>query len=246
MGCGQGDWQTGRDDLRMTEKKKIEHIGIVMDGNGRWAKSRGLPRLMGHQAGVKAVERVVRAAKDLGVPCLSLYAFSTENWKRPKTEVIGLMSLFRYYMKLKVAEVNKEGARLRFAGQLAALPDYVMQALRDAEEKTRNNTLMQVVVCINYGGRQEILDAVNRMMADGVSSPVTEETMRQYLYLPDLPDPDLLIRTSGELRMSNFWLWQGSYSEYYFTDKYWPDFDKADLEKAIADYYGRDRRYGKV
>lgn len=230
----------------MTEKKKIEHIGIVMDGNGRWAKSRGLPRLMGHQAGVKAVERVVRAAKDLGVPCLSLYAFSTENWKRPKTEVIGLMSLFRYYMKLKVAEVNKEGARLRFAGQLAALPDYVMQALRDAEEKTRNNTLMQVVVCINYGGRQEILDAVNRMMADGVSSPVTEETMRQYLYLPDLPDPDLLIRTSGELRMSNFWLWQGSYSEYYFTDKYWPDFDKADLEKAIADYYGRDRRYGKV
>jgi len=230
----------------MTEKKKIEHIGIVMDGNGRWAKSRGLPRLMGHQAGVKAVERVVRAAKDLGVPCLSLYAFSTENWKRPKTEVIGLMSLFRYYMKLKVAEVNKEGARLRFAGQLAALPDYVMEALRDAEEKTRNNTLMQVVVCINYGGRQEILDAVNRMMADGVSSPVTEETMRQYLYLPDLPDPDLLIRTSGELRMSNFWLWQGSYSEYYFTDKYWPDFDKADLEKAIADYYGRDRRYGKV
>ena len=147
----------------MTEKKKIEHIGIVMDGNGRWAKSRGLPRLMGHQAGVKAVERVVRAAKDLGVPCLSLYAFSTENWKRPKTEVIGLMSLFRYYMKLKVAEVNKEGARLRFAGQLAALPDYVMEALRDAEEKTRNNTLMQVVVCINYGGRQEILDAVNRM-----------------------------------------------------------------------------------
>ena len=230
----------------MTEKKKIEHIGIVMDGNGRWAKARGLPRLMGHQAGVKAVERIVRAAKDLGVKYLSLYAFSTENWRRPKTEVIGLMSLFRYYMKLKVAEVNKEGARMRFAGQLAALPDAVLEALKEAEEKTKANTLMQVIVCLNYGGRQEILDAVDKMLSAGVKPPVTEEVMRQYLYLPDVPDPDLLIRTSGELRMSNFWLWQGSYSEYYFTDKYWPDFDKADLEKAIADYYGRDRRYGKV
>ena len=230
----------------MTEKKKIEHIGIVMDGNGRWAKARGLPRLMGHQAGVKAVERIVRAAKDLGVKYLSLYAFSTENWRRPKTEVIGLMSLFRYYMKLKVAEVNKEGARMRFAGQLAALPDAVLEALKEAEEKTKANTLMQVIVCLNYGGRQEILDAVDKMLSAGVKPPVTEEVMRQYLYLPDVPDPDLLIRTSGELRMSNFWLWQGSYSEYYFTDKYWPDFDKADIEKAIADYYGRDRRYGKV
>ena len=246
MGCGQSDRQTGWDDLRMTEKKKIEHIGIVMDGNGRWAKARGLPRLMGHQAGVKAVERIVRAAKDLGVKYLSLYAFSTENWRRPKTEVIGLMSLFRYYMKLKVAEVNKEGARMRFAGQLAALPDAVLEALKEAEEKTKANTLMQVIVCLNYGGRQEILDAVDKMLSAGVKPPVTEEVMRQYLYLPDVPDPDLLIRTSGELRMSNFWLWQGSYSEYYFTDKYWPDFDKADLEKAIADYYGRDRRYGKV
>lgn len=230
----------------MTEKKKLEHIGIIMDGNGRWAKSRGLPRLMGHQAGVKTVERIVRAAKELAVPCLSLYAFSTENWKRPKEEVTGLMSLFRYYMTMKLDELDRENVKLSFAGQLAALPDPVLESLRNAERKTQDNKALRLVICLNYGGRQEILDAVNKMLADGLRPPVTEQIMKNYLYLPDLPDPDLLIRTSGELRMSNFWLWQGSYSEYYFTDKYWPDFDKADLEAAISNYYGRDRRYGKV
>ena len=230
----------------MTEKKKLEHIGIIMDGNGRWAKSRGLPRLMGHQAGVKTVESIVRAAKELAVPCLSLYAFSTENWKRPKEEVTGLMSLFRYYMTMKLDELDRENVKLSFAGQLAALPDPVLESLRNAERKTQNNKALRLVICLNYGGRQEILDAVNKMLADGLRPPVTEQIMKNYLYLPDLPDPDLLIRTSGELRMSNFWLWQGSYSEYYFTDKYWPDFDKADLEAAISNYYGRDRRYGKV
>ena len=230
----------------MTEKKKLEHLGIIMDGNGRWAKSRGLPRLMGHQAGVKTVERIVRAAKELAVPCLSLYAFSTENWKRPKEEVTGLMSLFRYYMTMKLDELDRENVKLSFAGQLAALPDPVLESLRNAERKTQDNKALRLVICLNYGGRQEILDAVNKMLADGLRPPVTEQIMKNYLYLPDLPDPDLLIRTSGELRMSNFWLWQGSYSEYYFTDKYWPDFDKADLEAAISNYYGRDRRYGKV
>ena len=230
----------------MTEKKKLEHIGIIMDGNGRWAKSRGLPRLMGHQAGVKTVERIVRAAKELAVPCLSLYAFSTENWKRPKEEVTGLMSLFRYYMTMKLDELDRENVKLSFAGQLAALPDPVLESLRNAERKTQDNKALRLVICLNYGGRQEILDAVNKMLADGLRPPVTEQIMKNYLYLPDLPDPDLLVRTSGELRMSNFWLWQGSYSEYYFTDKYWPDFDKADLEAAISNYYGRDRRYGKV
>ena len=230
----------------MTEKKKLEHIGIIMDGNGRWAKSRGLPRLMGHQAGVKTVESIVRAAKELAVPCLSLYAFSTENWKRPKEEVTGLMSLFRYYMTMKLDELDRENVKLSFAGQLAALPDPVLESLRNAERKTQDNKALRLVICLNYGGRQEILDAVNKMLADGLRPPVTEQIMKNYLYLPDLPDPDLLIRTSGELRMSNFWLWQGSYSEYYFTDKYWPDFDKADLEAAISNYYGRDRRYGKV
>ena len=228
------------------EEKILNHIGIIMDGNRRWARSRGLPAILGHREGVKAVERTLIAAKELGIPCVSLYAFSTENWKRPKSEVLGLMGLLKYYMKLKLEELNKENARIRFAGNISALSEDIQEILLDAEQKTRNNDSMQLVVCLNYGGRQEILDAVNKMIGDRVSLPVTEDVFRQYLYLPDLPDPDLLIRTSGELRMSNFWLWQGSYSEYYFTDKYWPDFGKPDLEMAIADYYRRERRYGKA
>ncbi len=228
------------------EEKILNHIGIIMDGNRRWARSRGLPGILGHREGVKAVERTLIAAKELGIPCVSLYAFSTENWKRPKSEVLGLMGLLKYYMKLKLEELNKENARIRFAGNISALSEDIQEILLDAEQKTRNNDSMQLVVCLNYGGRQEILDAVNKMIGDGVSLPVTEDVFRKYLYLPDLPDPDLLIRTSGELRMSNFWLWQGSYSEFYFTDKFWPDFGKPDLEMAIADYYRRERRYGKA
>ena len=228
------------------EEKILNHIGIIMDGNRRWARSRGLPAILGHREGVKAVERTLIAAKELGIPCVSLYAFSTENWKRPKSEVLGLMGLLKYYMKLKFEELNKENARIRFAGNISALSEDIQEILLDAEQKTRNNDSMQLVVCLNYGGRQEILDAVNKMIGDGVSLPVTEDVFRKYLYLPDLPDPDLLIRTSGELRMSNFWLWQGSYSEFYFTDKFWPDFGKPDLEMAIADYYRRERRYGKA
>ena len=228
------------------EEKILNHIGIIMDGNRRWARSRGLPAILGHREGVKAVERTLIAAKELGIPCVSLYAFSTENWKRPKSEVLGLMGLLKHYMKLKLEELNKENARIRFAGNISALSEDIQEILLDAEQKTRNNDSMQLVVCLNYGGRQEILDAVNKMIGDGVSLPVTEDVLRKYLYLPDLPDPDLLIRTSGELRMSNFWLWQGSYSEFYFTDKFWPDFGKPDLEMAIADYYRRERRYGKA
>ena len=228
------------------EENRLNHIGIIMDGNRRWARSRGLPAILGHREGIKAVERTLLAAKELGIPCVSLYAFSTENWKRPKSEVLGLMGLLKYYLKLKLKELNQENARIRFAGNISALSEDIQEILLDSEQKTRNNDSMQLVVCLNYGGRQEILDAVNKMIGDGVSLPVTEDVFRQYLYLPDLPDPDLLIRTSGELRMSNFWLWQGSYSEYYFTDKYWPDFGKPDLEMAIADYYRRERRYGKA
>ncbi|HAJ94245.1 MAG TPA: di-trans,poly-cis-decaprenylcistransferase [Synergistaceae bacterium] len=228
------------------EENRLNHIGIIMDGNRRWARSRGLPAILGHREGVKAVERTLIAAKELGIPCVSLYAFSTENWKRPKSEVLGLMGLLKYYMKLKLDELNKENARIRFAGNISALSEDIQEILLDAEQKTKNNDSMQLVVCLNYGGRQEILDAVNKMIGDGISLPVTEDVFRKYLYLPDLPDPDLLIRTSGELRMSNFWLWQGSYSEFYFTDKYWPDFGKPDLEMAIADYYRRERRYGKA
>ena len=225
---------------------KIKHIGIVMDGNGRWAKAKGLPRVLGHHEGVKAVERTVRAAKELDIPYISLYAFSTENWKRPKSEVMGLMGLFRYYMRSKLAELCKEETRMRFAGDLSALPEDIQGILKETEEKTRQYTERQLIICFNYGGRQEIIDTVNRIVSSGKKEHITEKDIRDNLYLPDVPDPDLLIRTSGELRMSNFWLWQGAYSEYYFTDKYWPDFDKADLEAAIRDYYGRDRRYGKA
>jgi len=227
------------------EENRLKHVGIIRDGNRRWARAKGLPTILGHREGVKAVERTLIAAKKLGIPCVSLYAFSTENWNRPKTEVLGLMGLLKYYTRLKLEELRKENVRVRFAGNLSSLSEDIRQILYDAEEKTRNNDSMQLVVCLNYGGRQEILDAVNRMIGDGVSQPVTEELFRSYLYLPDIPDPDLLIRTSGELRMSNFWLWQGSYSEYYFTDKLWPDFGGQDLEMAVADFYRRERRYGK-
>ena len=228
------------------EKKKLEHVAIIMDGNGRWAKSRHLPRVMGHHAGVRAVERTVRAAKDLGIPYISLYAFSTENWKRPKGEVLGLMGLFRSYMSSKLNELCKEETRMRFAGDLAALPEDIRQILRNAEEKTEKYTERQLIVCLNYGGRREIIDAINKITAQNPQATVTEEMLRENLYLPDIPDPDLIIRTSGELRLSNFWLWQSSYSEYYFTDKYWPDFNKEDLEEAVKDYYERERRYGKA
>lgn len=230
----------------MDRAKKLEHIGIIMDGNGRWAKSRGLPRLIGHREGIKAVENVIRAANDLGIPYLSLYAFSTENWGRPKPEVAGLMGMLKFYTNLKVRDIHAENARIIFAGNLDALPWDIAGTLRDAERLTERNTGLTLIICLNYGGRQEITDAVNAMLADGVKPPVTQEDLRKYLYLPDIPDPDLLIRTGGELRMSNFWLWQGAYSEYYFTDKFWPDFGRPDLEEAIKVYYGRERRYGKI
>lgn len=229
----------------MNNEKSIKHIGIVMDGNGRWAKSRGLPRIMGHHAGARALERTVRAAKDFGIKYLSVYAFSTENWKRPKGEVIGLMGLFRYYMRSKLKALDKEGVRVRFAGCLNELPDDIQNILHEMEDTTKGNTTLQFIACLNYGGQKEIIDAVNKMLENKITPPVTSDMLRQYLYLPDVPNPDLLIRTSGELRMSNFWLWQGAYSEYYFTDKFWPDFGKEDLEAAITDYYGRERRYGK-
>ena len=188
----------------------------------------------------------MRAAKELGIPYLSLYAFSTENWKRPRGEVLGLMGLFRYYLRSKLEELCKEEVRLRFAGELTALPEDIVAILDETAEKTKEFRGTQLITCVNYGGRREILDAVNKMLAAGETGPVTEETLQRYLYLPDVPDPDLIIRTSGELRLSNFWLWQSAYSEYYFTDKYWPDFDKQDLLDAVGDYYERERRYGKA
>lgn len=222
------------------------HIAIIMDGNGRWAKKRFLPRLIGHKAGVKAIERTVRAADAMGIECLSLYAFSTENWKRPEKEVTGLMSIFRFVLRRKVEEMKQENVRLRFSGFRDGMPKDVVELMEWAEEETKNNTGLTLVPCLNYGGRQEVLHAVEKLLAAGAKPPLTEDVFRQFLYLPDLPDPDLIVRTSGEKRLSNFWLWQSSYSELFFTDTLWPDFDGKELENAVTYFANRERRYGAL
>ncbi|QTX33588.1 di-trans,poly-cis-decaprenylcistransferase [Aminithiophilus ramosus] len=222
------------------------HLAIIMDGNGRWAQKRGLPRIVGHKYGVQAVEKIVRAASNRGIRYISLYAFSTENWKRPKTEVLGLMSLFKYFIKIKINELKKESVRLRFSGRLEDLSPSILDILRNGEESTRMGTKIDMIVCLNYGGRQEILDAVSKYIASDIALPLNENIFRSFLYLPDVPDPDLIIRTSGELRLSNFLIWQSSYSEFYFTDKLWPDFDEKELDKALVSYNERDRRYGRT
>jgi undecaprenyl diphosphate synthase len=214
-----------------------------MDGNGRWALRRGMPRVFGHQAGMKALEETVDNAHELGIRYLSVYAFSTENWKRMPDEVAGLMGLFRLYLKNKIEKLHRKGARIRFVGKLDAFNVDILDGVRYAEEYTRENKEIDLIVCVNYGGRQEIVDAVNSVLAEG-GGPVTVETFKGKMYAPDIPDPDLLIRTGGELRMSNFWLWEGAYSEYYFTDAYWPDFDMAELKRAVESYASRERRYG--
>lgn len=222
------------------------HVAIIMDGNGRWAKKRFLPRLLGHKAGVKAIERTVRAADALGIQYVSLYAFSTENWKRPEKEVSGLMSIFRFVLRRKVDEMKRENVRLRFSGFRDGMPQDIVELMEWAEEETKGNSGLTLVPCLNYGGRQEILHAVEKLLEDGARPPLTEERFREYLYLPDLPDPDLIVRTSGESRLSNFWLWQSTYSELYFTDTLWPDFDGKELENAVKYFAKRERRYGAL
>ena len=222
-----------------------KHVALIMDGNGRWANKRGLPRLLGHRAGIAALERTVRAAGEMGIGFLSVYAFSTENWNRPQLEVMGLMALLRHYARRKVPELVKNGVRVRFCGARRVVPDEVLRIIDWSETETARCGRMTLVVCFNYGGRQEILDAIADAQSNGETIS-SEEDLRKHLYLPDVPDPDLIIRTSGELRISNFWLWQGSYSEYYFTDTLWPDFGAAELKKALQSYAGRERRYGRV
>jgi undecaprenyl diphosphate synthase len=245
MSGKQDDWRAwilaGNDK---PDKNIPQHVGIIMDGNGRWARRRSLPRVVGHKAGMNALEKTVDNAHELGVRYLSLYAFSTENWKRAPGEIDGLMGLFRFYLKNKIEELHARGARIRFVGKMEAFHKDILEGVRFAEEYTRNNGEIDVIICANYGGRQEIVDAVNRLGEEIQNGPITEEMLKEKMYAPDIPDPDLLIRTGGELRMSNFWLWEGAYSEYYFTDVYWPDFDRKEFERAIASYAGRERRYG--
>jgi undecaprenyl diphosphate synthase len=219
------------------------HVGIIMDGNGRWAKRRGLPRIEGHRKGAEVTEKIVIAASRLGIKYLSLYAFSTENWKRPKEEVEFLFHLMYEYVKSKLQLFLDNNVSFRAMGRLYQLPEYLQEGFKEMEERTRHCTGMTAVFAVNYGGRQEIIDAVNRALKAG-EKEINEEVIRRYLYIPELPDLDLLIRTSGELRISNFLIWQSAYTELWFTKTLWPDFTEEEFLSAIEDYKKRERRFG--
>lgn len=228
-----------------------QHIAIIMDGNGRWAKARGLPRVAGHRRGADSVRRVIRGAGELGVPVLTLFAFSTENWARPADEVSDLMGLLRHYLRSEVEELRRNGARLRVIGDRDRLAADIVADIADAEARTRGNTRIDVNICINYGARDEILRAARRLAAKAVSGEITADSIdgprfEAELLTAGIPDPDLLIRTSGERRISNFLLWQCAYAELVFVDTLWPDFGKEHLEQAIAEFRRRERRYGGV
>lgn len=222
------------------------HIAVIMDGNGRWARQRNLPRVAGHKAGVSAVRATVETCAQLGVEVLTLYAFSVENWKRPRFEVDTLWGLLRLYLNRELATLMTNNVRFGAIGRLGALPPNVRQELDRVTSLTAANTGLRLTLAINYGGRAEIVDAVNAWKSDksAQDSALDEETLSKYLYTAGRPDPDLLIRTSGEMRVSNFLLWQIAYAELYVTDTLWPDFTRTDLLRAVLDYQKRDRRYG--
>ncbi len=233
--------------LASEQKPVLRHVAIIMDGNGRWATKRHLPRLAGHKAGVNALRRVVEAAADENIEMLSVYAFSTENWARPRVEVEGLMRLFWETIRSDLEKLHRDGVRLRHLGRLQDLSPDIQKAVRASVELTRNNTRIGLNVCFNYGGRAELVDAVRQIIADGRDPDViTEELIGSYLYTRDLPDPDMVIRTAGEMRVSNFLLWQTAYSEYYATPTLWPDFGREDLRAALESYRQRRRRFGRL
>jgi undecaprenyl diphosphate synthase len=225
------------------------HVAIIMDGNGRWAKARMLPRVMGHRAGVAAVRTTVRAAADLGLEYLTLYGFSSENWKRPKTEVNDLMGLLRMYIRDDLEELHRNGVQVRVIGAKTHLEGDIIQLIEEAQARTRDNTKLKLVIAFNYGGQDEIVEAARRIAEDAAAGKLapqdlTREIFASYLATAGIPDPDLVIRTSGERRLSNFLIWQTAYSEFVFTDTLWPDFTKAHLVAAIDEFKGRDRRFG--
>ncbi|MGO9357041.1 MAG: isoprenyl transferase [Xanthobacteraceae bacterium] len=225
------------------------HVAIIMDGNGRWASARGLPRGEGHRRGVDALRRVVRAAHELGISYLTIFSFSSENWSRPATEIGDLFGLLRRFIRNDLASLHRDGVRVRVIGEREGLEPDIRDLLTEAEELTRNNSALTLVVAFNYGSRQEIARAARRLaveVAEGLraSDTITADTLGKYLDAPDIPDPDLIIRTSGEQRLSNFLMWQAAYSELVFVPIHWPDFDRAALESAIAEYSRRERRFG--
>ncbi len=233
---------TNKNDL---PRRIPTHIGIIMDGNGRWALSRGLPRMAGHRAGTENLRRVITACIEFGIKYLTIYAFSTENWGRPMEEVQGLMGIFEDVIDRELQELHDQGIQLRHLGRLDQLKPAFREKVIQAVEYTRQNDRLILNIAFNYGGRDEIVCAIQRMIQDGIKEEdVTDELVSQYLFTAGVPDPDLIIRTSGELRGSNFLIWQGAYSEWYFPATYWPDFDKEDLRKALDEYSRRERRFG--
>jgi undecaprenyl diphosphate synthase len=230
-------------------KPTPKHVAIIMDGNGRWAKQRGLPRLAGHRKGAEAVRSAVEAAGEMGVEYLTLFSFSSENWRRPETEISDLMGLLRRYLKSEIAELHGKNIRFRVIGERKRLAPDIQKLVEEAERTTEHNSLQTLTLALSYGGRSEITDAARRIAQSvklGLLEPdaVNEALFENYLWSVGLPDPDLIIRTSGEKRISNFLLWQCAYAELFFTDVYWPDFDKASFQQAVDDFRRRDRRYG--
>jgi undecaprenyl diphosphate synthase len=233
------------------EKKLPEkvptHIAIIMDGNGRWASARGLPRLAGHRAGTENLRSIIKACVEFGVKYLTIYAFSTENWGRPRDEVEGLMNIFDEVFVRELNELNRQGAQLRHVGRLDGVRPSMVEKIKNGIETTKNNDKLILNVAFNYGGRDEIVSVIQKMIADGIApEQVDEQMIGEYLFTSGSPDPDLVIRTSGEMRASNFLLWQSAYSEWIFPDVYWPDFGREELLEAIIDYSQRDRRFGLI
>jgi undecaprenyl diphosphate synthase len=223
------------------------HVAIIMDGNGRWASRKGLSRIEGHEAGTRNIRRITYRAGELGIKYLTLWAFSTENWRRPKEEVAGLMRILGEAIESETEELHRQGAQLRHIGELDALQPDLRQSVLDAIDLTRDNDKLVLTLAFNYGGRQEMLHVIQQMIADNIApEDVTEEAVAERLYMPELPDADLIIRTSGEERLSNFLLWQGTYAELFFTSKFWPDFEPEDLTEAVLDFSRRERRFGAV
>ena len=227
--------------------KVPDHVAIIMDGNGRWAQARGLPRLAGHRAGTENMRRVLEGCVEFGVKVLTIYAFSTENWRRPRVEVLGLLRILGEVIDRETDELNRNGVQLCHVGQLEGIPKALQKKVRRAIEVTRNNDRLTLNVAFNYGGRDEILHAVRQIVQEKVDpSTLDEASFSQYLYTAGQPDPDLIIRTAGEWRLSNFLIWQAAYAEYYTTSVFWPDFDKDELYKALQIYGKRERRFGLV
>ena len=224
----------------------LDHIAIIMDGNGRWAQEKGMDRIFGHKEGAKSAKKVIEACSDLNINYLTLYAFSTENWNRPQFEVDSLMSLLSSMLKNEIKELERNNIVFNVVGRVEDLPKSVQNIISDAIDRTKHNTGLILSLALSYGGRQEIIDAMNKIIASKKSEIIDEEIVKNNLYCPEIPDPDLIIRTAGEYRLSNFLLWQSAYSELFVSKKNWPDFKKKDLMEALKDFENRDRTFGKL